>query len=71
MYSNNQWESRKGRSTKTLLVAMTVAKTWRTALYNNKDMGAMFTDFRKVFDMVPHNLLTCKLQTVGITGESY
>ena len=39
------------------------------AIENNKTMTAIYFDFQKAFDTVPHKRLIHKLSTVGITGQ--
>lgn len=39
------------------------------ALDNNKEVHAIYTDFRKAFDLVNHDLLLAKLQSMGIHGS--
>ena len=69
LLNDNQWGFRKGRSTETLLTSM--VERWKQALDDNKIIGAIFIDFRKAFDTVPHDLLPYKLQAAGIMGGPY
>ena len=38
-------------------------------LNNGGNIDAIYTDFEKAFDKVPHKRLLCKLQAYGITDE--
>ena len=57
---DNQWGSRSGKSTTTALIS----STHDCALDNDDEVGAVFFDFCKAFDKVPHNPLHVKLQSM-------
>ena len=62
--SNAQWGFLSGRSTvQALLVTM---DKWLQYLERGNDIGAVFFDFRKAFDSVPHAPLITKLQQLGL-----
>ncbi len=44
---------------------------WMTALDNKTQIDAIFLDFAKAFDKVPHKRLLSKLTSYGITGNTY
>jgi hypothetical protein len=48
-----------------------MTERWKQALDDNKIVGAIFIDFKKAFDTVPHEALPYKLQAVGIMGNTY
>ena len=66
---NNQWGFRTGRSTESILLKMT--EQWNKALECGKIIAVLFIDFKKAFDVVPHNILLKKLQANGVSGELY
>ena len=61
---DNQWGFRSGRSTTTALISAT--HDWYCALDNGDEVGAVFFDFCKAFDKVPHNPLLLKLQSMSL-----
>ena len=67
LLSDKQWGFRKGRSTEGLLMRLT--ENWKRKIDDGKIVGVVFIDFKKVFDTVPHEVLSYKLQAVGITGN--
>ena len=62
--SDSQWGFRAGRSTVTALL-LTVHR-WFQLLESGKEICAVFLDYRKEFDSVPHQLLISKLQQLGV-----
>ena len=67
LLSDKQWGFRKGRSTEGLLMRLT--ENWKREIDDGKMVGVVFKDFKKAFDTVPHEVLSYKLQAVGITGN--
>ena len=65
--SSRQWGFRKNRSTEGLLLSLT--ERWKRALDEGKILGVVFIDFQKAFDTVSHEVLSYKLQAVGIAGN--
>ena len=53
--SDRQWGFLEGRSTVTALIKCT--DDWFKALENGQEVCAIFFDFRKAFDTVPHQIL--------------
>ena len=62
--SNNQWGFLEGRSTVTALIKCT--DDWLKELELGNDVCAIFFDFRKAFDSVPHEPLLRKLSTLNL-----
>ena len=62
--SNNQWGFLEGRSTVTALIKCT--DDWLKELELGNDVCAIFFDFRKAFDSVPHEPLLFKLSTLNL-----
>ena len=60
--SNSQWGFRSGRSTVTALLSVT--HDWFSALECGKEVCAVFFDYRKAFDSVPHQPLLKKLESL-------
>ena len=58
--SSNQWGFRSKRSTVSALVSVTY--DWISVLENGDEVGAVFLDYSKAFDSVPHMPLITKLQ---------
>ena len=58
--SSNQWGFRSKRSTVYALVSVTY--DWISVLENGDEVGAVFLDYCKAFDSVPHMPLIAKLQ---------
>ena len=50
--STTQWGFRSGRSTVTALLSVT--QDWFAALESGKEICAIFFDYQKAFDSVPH-----------------
>ena len=59
-----QWGFLEGRSTVTALLHLT--DQWLQALEVGNDVCAVFFDFRKAFDSVPHLPLMKKLRSLGL-----
>ena len=57
--SATQWGFPSGRSTVTALLSVT--QDWFTALESGKEICAIFVDYQKAFDSVPHAPLLAKL----------
>ena len=53
-------------STEDLLLVMT--EKWKLAMDKGQIVGAIFIDFQKAFDTVSHEILSLKLNAVGISG---
>jgi len=62
--SDNQFGSRKGRSTTHALIAL--LHSWMTSLDSGGSVRTVFIDFRKAFDLVNHNVLFDKLMKYDI-----
>ena len=62
--SDSQWGFRAGRSTVTALL-LTIHR-WFQLLESGKEICAVFLDYKKAFDSVPHQLLIGKLQRLGL-----
>ena len=65
--SPSQWGFTKGLSAEGMLLTMT--DRWKMDLDKGMSVGAIFVDFRKVFDSISHNILSLKLQAVGLSGD--
>ena len=59
-----QWGFLEGRSTVTALLHLT--DQWFQALESGHDVCAVFFDFRKAFDSVPHFPLMAKIRSLGL-----
>ena len=66
LLSEHQWGFRKGLSAEDLLLTMT--EKWKLAMDKGQIVGAIFIDFEKAFDTVSHEILSLKLNAVGISG---
>ena len=55
----------KGRSTS--LQLLQILDKWIDCLENGGQIDAVYTDFEKAFDKVPHNRLISKLSSYGIS----
>lgn len=64
LISDSQWGFLEGRSTVTALLRCT--DDWFRNLENGYEVCAVFFDFRKAFDSVPHQALLQKLSTTGL-----
>ena len=62
--SNCQWGFQQGKSTVTALLHVT--HDWLQYLEKGHEISAVFFDFRKAFDTVPHLPLLSKLQKIGL-----
>ena len=62
--SSNQWGFQEGRSTITAIIKCT--DDWLKELEVGRDVCAIFFDFRKAFDSVPHEPLLRKLSTLNL-----
>ena len=60
----SQWGFLEGRSTVTALIKCT--DDWLKSLEDGSDTCAIFFDFRKAFDSVPHHPLIVKLRALGL-----
>ena len=63
-FSDTQWGFRAGRSTVTALLS--TIHRWLQLLESGKEICAVFLDYKKAFDSVPHKLLISKLQNLGL-----
>ena len=64
--SNNQWGFRSQQSTVSALA--TVTHDWFTALEAGKQIGAVFFDYQKPFDSVPHQPLIEKMKKMSFSS---
>lgn len=64
---NNQHGFLPGRSTVTNLLQC--VDLWTKALDKNQPVDVIYLDFKKAFDLVPHQRLICKLKHYGIGGQ--
>ena len=64
--SNYQWGFQAGKSTATALIETT--HRWLQLLESGVEVGAIFFDFKKAFDSVPHRALLQKLRELGINS---
>ena len=62
--SDRQWGFLEGRSTVTALIRCT--DDWFRALEEGHEVCAIFFDYRKAFDSVPHQSLLLKLANIGL-----
>ena len=46
-----------------------MTERWKIAIGSGLTVGAVFIDFRKAFDTVPHDILSYKLHAIGISGS--
>ena len=65
---SDQHGFRKSHSTEGLLTS--VVNDWAYTLDNNQEVDALFLDFAKAFDTVPHRRLIVKLKAYGIVGRN-
>ena len=63
----NQWGFLEGRSTVTSLLYIT--DQWLKELESSLDICAVFFDFRKAFDSVPHLPLMSKISSLGLDAN--
>ena len=66
--ADTQHGFRQWLSTTTQLISVT--NDWSHSLQKRSQTDAIFLDFQKAFDRVPHERLCTKLQYYGITGDS-
>ena len=66
--TDSQWGFRSGRSTVTALLSVT--QEWLSALERGQEIGAVFFDYRKAFDSVPHRPLLEKLENIGFNNHT-
>ena len=62
--SDHQWGFRASKSTVDAL--LTVTQEWCSALDTGKEVAAVFFDYKKAFDSVPHQPLIRKLEGVDL-----
>ena len=60
--SDSQWGFRSGSSTVTALLSVT--QEWLSTLEYGRELCAVFFDYRKAFDSVPHRPLLEKLESL-------
>ena len=60
--SDSQWGFSPGRSTVAALLSVT--QKWLSALERGQEVCAVFFDYRKAFDSVPHSPLLEKLESL-------
>ena len=65
--SNSQWGFQPGKSTVAALLSTT--QDWFQLLEKGKEAGAVFFDFHKAFDTVPHQPLVDKLCQLGLNSQ--
>ena len=65
--SDSQWGFRSGRSTVTALLSVT--QEWLSALECGQELCAVFFDYQKAFDSVPHLPLLEKLESLDFNGH--
>ena len=68
LFSNQQFGFISGRSTS--LQLLNVLDQWTEALDNNETIDAIYMDFMKAFDKVPHRRHILKLQSYGISEQT-
>ena len=66
--TENQYGFRSRRSC--TLQLLEVTDRWSQALDTGKPVDAIYLDFQKAFDSVPHERLICKLKNAGISGKT-
>ena len=62
-----QWGFAKGLSAEGMFLSVT--NRWKMELDKGLTVGAIFVDFKKAFDSLSDNILSLKLQAVGICGN--
>ena len=67
LFSKKQFGFIKGRST--VLQLLSVLDIWTASLESGGNIDAVYTDFEKAFDKVPHRRLLSKLQSYGVNDE--
>ena len=66
-FTVHQYGFRKERSCVTQLIE--VVEKWSEELDNHNSIDAIYLDFQKAFDTVPHKRLIHKLKGYGISGN--
>ena len=66
-FSKNQYGFIKGRST--VLQLLCIMDEWTTILDSGAQVDAIYTDFAKAFDTVPHQRLLSKLKSYNINDK--
>ena len=46
-----------------------MTETWKDALDKGYKVSVIFVDFKKAFDTIDHEILKCKLQAAGLSGD--
>ena len=64
--SKQQWGFRSNRSTTSALLSVT--HDWHVALEQGKEVSAIFFDYQKAFDSVPHRPLLSKLESLQLNN---
>jgi len=67
LFSNCQNGFIKGRST--VLQLLHILDKWTKLLDEGRQVDAIYTDFEKAFDKVPHKRLLSKLRSYGVREE--
>ena len=67
LLSDHQFGFCSGRSCTTQLLV--TLDSWMNSLDKNTPVDAVYLDFKKAFDTVPHNRLLTKLESYGVTGK--
>ena len=62
-----QWGFQQGKSTE--LALLSTINDWLSILEKGQDIAAVFFDFKKAFDHVPHSALINKLQYIGLNQD--
>ena len=65
--SSMQWGFQQGKSTE--LALLSTINDWLSILEKDQDIAAVFFDFKKAFDRVPHSALINKLQYIGLSQD--
>ena len=65
--SSMQWGFQQGKSTE--LALLSTINDWLSVLEKGQDIAAVFFDFKKAFDRVPHSALINKLQYIGLSQD--
>ena len=67
LLSPDQFGFTSGRSCVTQLLV--TINDWLESLGQGKPVDAVYLDFKKAFDLVPHNRLLIKLKSYGVSGQ--
>ena len=65
--SSMKWGFQQGKSTE--LALLSTINDWLSILERGQDIAAVFFDFKKAFDRVPHSALINKLQYIGLSQD--